>query len=993
MASVRKVLLLSTAFAAALISLRVLRSAAAKRCGRSIGRTGARRCRLSAFEYTHVEDTSTGEVLTLMGPLSFPLKSHHRLLHEKPLPCVVIPPNHYVCVHNPVHRSGPEISSTDGRQRSGYPLWCLSSKQLRSPSHCTQRFGRREMRFARAPFPLFPGEVLEHEPREQPLLRNGEALHVRCLEDFTVRDATQATTRQRERGEEYCYKGPALYYPRVEEEVVGRLPPRALTREIALLCTAMQALVDETNEAAAGGGVRRAAHERFTVRGVGAYYQPPNTRLDAIATAIPLPAGVGVRVRATGDFKDHYTGEQRRAGQEWLVTRDSVGAAYVPCHLEETVDACVRHVVLGRRQYCVIHNPPSTVAGGAGAEGLWWGGRERRVGPCSFFLEDAHTVLEGGIRNAFTLTPDEALLVEATQPFTEAESGVERAVASRWLVRGPCSYTPPLEVRVLERRETVLLSHNSGVYVRHTRTGQIRCVYGKPFMLSEEEEMWEKPTSRYIRRLMEAPRLCIRVQEEPDILEDWEQSTRRDAETMLMASASLVSPQSNPDSVTAAQAKVRKEPHTPRHACDANGVKLQSGDTRRCAVVSVNVEQNTLVLLQNINDGTSRVVAGPATVHLGPYEEFASIVLSGGRPKQPDQIHTLSLFLGPDYMSDVIEVETLDHARLKLTLAYNWEFDSKDMDTTYRKVFTLPDFVGEACKTLASRLRVAIASSTFESFHRNSSSVIRQAIFSATADGSTELRGDSLYFLSNGLRITNVDLQSVEPVEPNTRAALTKSVQLAVEILTKSQENQASHHAARVEQEAKGALDLQVVKDKATAERERVSLMKVMVRNMSIEHGSASKVQALAESGARTAEAQAELDITPLRCAAHEVGVDAELDILGRRAEADLAHRQALNELQVAHTEQLAETEAHKYESIMSAVGRDTVVAIASAGPQLKARMLAALGLQGFLITDGSAPLNLMSVASQLAAVPSAGGVKPRGAGGAGRRGEELSGG
>ena len=42
--------------------------------------------------------------------------------------------------------------------------------------------------------------------------------------------------------------------------------------------------------------------------------------------------------------------------------------------------------------------------------------------------------------------------------------------------------------------------------------------------------------------------------------------------------------------------------------------------------------------------------------------------------------------------------------------------------------------------------------------------------------------------LANNLVITSIDIQSVEPVDQRTRDALQKSVQLAIEITTNSQE-------------------------------------------------------------------------------------------------------------------------------------------------------------------------------------------------------------
>lgn len=63
---------------------------------------------------------------------------------------------------------------------------------------------------------------------------------------------------------------------------------------------------------------------------------------------------------------------------------------------------------------------------------------------------------------------------------------------------------------------------------------------------------------------------------------------------------------------------------------------------------------------------------GPHLVMLEPDEEFTQISLSGGKPKKPNAIRTLSLMLGPDFCTDLIIVETSDHARLQLMLSYNW---------------------------------------------------------------------------------------------------------------------------------------------------------------------------------------------------------------------------------------------------------------------------------------------------------------------------------
>ena len=68
----------------------------------------------------------------------------------------------------------------------------------------------------------------------------------------------------------------------------------------------------------------------------------------------------------------------------------------------------------------------------------------------------------------------------------------------------------------------------------------------------------------------------------------------------------------------------------------------------------------------------NRVMFGPDLVMLGPDEQFTQLSISGGKPKKPNVIKALCLLLGPDFCTDIITVETSDHARLSLQLSYNW---------------------------------------------------------------------------------------------------------------------------------------------------------------------------------------------------------------------------------------------------------------------------------------------------------------------------------
>ena len=104
-------------------------------------------------------------------------------------------------------------------------------------------------------------------------------------------------------------------------------------------------------------------------------------------------------------------------------------------------------------------------------------------------------------------------------------------------------------------------------------------------------------------------------------------------------------------------------------------------------------------------------------------------------------------------------------------------------------------------------MRGAVAGVQFDDFHKNSAKIIRSSVFGIDAT-SGKVR-DRFSFPSNKLCITSIDiqalprslhaahsaLQSAEPVDQRTRDALQKSVQLAIEITTNSQEATARHEA------------------------------------------------------------------------------------------------------------------------------------------------------------------------------------------------------
>ena len=70
------------------------------------------------------------------------------------------------------------------------------------------------------------------------------------------------------------------------------------------------------------------------------------------------------------------------------------------------------------------------------------------------------------------------------------------------MIYGPCDYIPPVEVTVLEQRKIIPLGENEGIYVRDVKTGEVKSVIGKSYMLTPQEELWEMELSAEVETLI-----------------------------------------------------------------------------------------------------------------------------------------------------------------------------------------------------------------------------------------------------------------------------------------------------------------------------------------------------------------------------------------------------------------------------------------------------------------------------------------------------------
>lgn len=643
-------------------------------------------------------------------------------------------------------------------------------------------------------------------------------------------------------------------------------------------------------------GKIKVAGEEWLIKRIGSYLPGAYEEIVDVVSAYVLTDKEAVHVKAIRTFLDEF-GITRKNGEEWLVTIDDTDT-YIP-DVNVTVEGVVQITTLNSRQFCVISNP-------IGPDGKPQYGQQKLVkGEKSFFLKPGEECV---IQDCYLLSEDEGLVLKASKSFKDdiEDPAIERKAGDKWMIRGPIEYIPPTEVTVSSRRQAIPLDENEGVYVRNLKTGKIRAVTGVTYMLNQDEILWSKELPPVVEELLTSLK---------DPLAD------RGDQTEFV-------------------------PTTFRD---------------KTKVITFRVPHNAVVQIYDYKERKARLAFGPDLVLLGPDEQFTQLSLSGGKPKQPNKIRSLCLLLGPDFCTDKIAVETADHARLQLQLAYNWHFEVGDKSAeTSAKLFSVPDFVGDLCKAIASRIRGAVAGTSFDDFHKKSATIIRSAVFGF--DENKKIRPKFL-FPQNNLCITSVDIQSVEPIDQRTRDALQKSVQLAIEITTHSQEATARHEAERREQEAKGKLERQKIADEVEAEKTKKDLLELQASSMAVESCGQAKAEALSRSEAQRIEGESSVEQAKKKVEAMEIESTLELERLKKARESEIKYIKEQNNLEIKKAKEMSELEISKFKDMVSAIGPSTIRAIALAGPELQVKLLRGLGLQSTLITDGKTPVNLFTTA------------------------------
>jgi major vault protein len=275
--------------------------------------------RIKPYQYIHTLNNNTLVTSIVCGPATYTRKEHEKVVFG-PEQMVNIPPRHYVQILNPVIRGedGAPQLDTDGNFKLSHGheeiRFCLEREPLN---------GVADSAIFDEPFPLYPGEKIVKKSSLS-VVNEGEALHLTAIRDCGFLEGEKTTKKSA--GEEWLFKGPATYIPRVEVAQGPLIKAETIGENCALRVRAKRDCTDYQGNA-------RVAGEEWLVKSVGSYLPSVDEVKLGLVTAHVLTDTKAIRLYAKRGFKDAY-GQQRQAGQSWLVT-SKMAEVHIPDVAEE----------------------------------------------------------------------------------------------------------------------------------------------------------------------------------------------------------------------------------------------------------------------------------------------------------------------------------------------------------------------------------------------------------------------------------------------------------------------------------------------------------------------------------------------------------------------------------------------------------------------------------------------------------------------------------
>jgi len=304
-------------------------------------------------------------------------------------------------------------------------------------------------------------------------------------------------------------------------------------------------------------------------------------------------------------------------------------------------------------------------------------------------------------------------------------------------------------------------------------------------------------------------------------------------------------------------------------------------------------------------------------------------------------------------------VVTQDHAALKLVLSYSGQFiRDGEIDKNPDKLFRVHDYIGIACKTMASRIRGMVSQKTYNEFHLKNTPIVKDAIF---GKGKNQL-----LFEQNNFVITQCDVKKIEPADADIRKKLEKNTSISLDLKQKAQKLKFNLDATLTEESYKGELLVKTLQDNTAAEKKKVKFNEEVVKGEVIKKSGEEMAKAMAKAKSDKIKTVGMLEQTKSMARAQKIDTDAEIDMLTMEYKTLESNVREENKMEIEKKRKTNAIEIKRFKHMVESIGRDTIITMSKAGPENKARLLKSLGLEGYLVTDGKTPINLFNAAEGL---------------------------
>lgn len=599
---------------------------------------------------------------------------------------------------------------------------------------------------------------------------------------------------------------------------------------------------------------------------------PGEYLVDNVKNEYVLGSYDAIRVRAEQPFIDKSIDgkeKKREAGDEWLIKGP---CKYIPPKDVNFISK-EKAKILRDTEYCIILNPIDE-------NGKIQEGKRKIVsGPYVFFVEP-NELLEGGILKKYILDENQGILLQAISDFTDTvtdtENPINRKAGDKWVIRGPVIFTPNENVEVIKPLNVISLDQEEGIYIKDLKTGKIQLIKGPTqFMLDAHQEFYEKKLTPMAEKILS-------------------RRTRLNEEVTEFTPEGQVFTEKKED------------------------------DIERYKAVVINIEDNCAVLINNYEQNAAKVVFGPSKYILEPYEDVKVLHLSGGTPKKAKQMHIIKTRLGPDFMTDMFEITTKDHARLKIKLSYKWQFDVDENTKNPEIIFKVPDFVGYACENLSSRIRGVAAVNDFETFHQNSSRLIRESVFGV--DENNKIKKYRL-FSENHLKIIDIDIKLISPVDQDTADKLKEAIDTNIQIQLDASKQGAEAKAELRKIENEREMNMAKLNSDKEQEEKRAELIQLKNQNQLLESVEHAKIEAQARLEAQRLESKSEIEKAESHAQAVEINTNVELERVQKVSQAEIDKATQLSQIKINEMQQKAEIEGQLFDKKINSMGGGKVYA------------------------------------------------------------------